>query len=155
MSPARPFNRTPGLGLINLAIFAAFMAVAGVGTLVPALVKDRLPEQFEPLWNAVVGRGDDGWSRLAEPLALASQWAIGLTELAIGALASAAVFSQAQRNGLAKASLGLATALFGLFMVVLFFLHEKDLPKWNQYPAILVWIAATWVLLEREAGPKP
>lgn len=144
--------RLPTLGELNLAIYGAFMLVAGVGSIVPRLVKDRLPEQFRPLWQRLLATPDEEWGIVGEGIAVASQWVIGLSELAAGALAAAAVVVRSRRRMLAHLGLGLGTGLFGSFMLVLFFLHEADLPKWNQYPAILVWIAATWVLLERDAG---
>lgn len=144
--------RLPTLGLINLAIFGLFMITAGIGSIVPQIVKDRLPEQFRPLWQRVLGTPDEEWNIVGEGLAVASQWIIGLTELAAGFIALAALVSVPRRRTLAQLGLGLATGLFGAFMIVLFFLHEAALPKWNQYPAILVWLAATWFLLEYEAG---
>lgn len=153
--------RAPSLGLINLAVFGLFMAVAGIGSIVPHLVRDRLPEQFRPLWRRVLGTPDEEWNIVGESLAVASQWIIGLTELTAGSLGIAAVFAVRRRRPLAHLALSIATALFGTFMLVLFFLHEAALPKWNQYPAILVWLAVTWALLERDAaaatpqGPAP
>lgn len=144
--------KLPSLGVINLGVFGVFMLVAGVGSIVPQIVKDRLPEQFRPLWQRVLGTPDEEWNIVGESIAVASQWIIGMTEIVAGAIGLAAVFVASRRRTLAHISLGLATALFGSFMIVLFFLHEASLPKWNQYPAILVWIAATWFLLEHEAG---
>ena len=141
----------PAIALINLAIFAFFMVTAGVGTLVPPLVKDRLPEQFRPLWQRLLATPDDEWNIVGESIAISTQWAIGLAELSIGALALAALVSPALRPRFANLALCGATALFGTFMLVLFFLHEADLPKWNQYPGLLLWIAATWALLRLPA----
>lgn len=143
--------QTPSLGLINLSIFGAFMLVAGIGSIVPQIVKDRLPDQFRPLWQRVLATPDEEWNIVGESLAVASQWVIGIAELTAGVAGIAAVVVQSRRMTLAKFGLGLATGLFGTFMVVLFFLHEAALPKWNQYPAMFVWIAATWILLERES----
>lgn len=143
--------RLPPLGLINLTVFGVFMLVAGVGSIVPQIVKDRLPEQIRPLWQRVLGTPDEEWNIVGESIAVASQWIIGVTELAAGGIALAGVCVTSRRRVLAHASLALATALFGTFMIVLFFLHEASLPKWNQYPALLVWIAATWFLLEHES----
>ena len=34
-------------------------------------------------------------------------------------------------------------------------MHDKNLPHWDQYPAILTWIGATWlsVYVSDPAGP--
>ncbi|TVQ61860.1 MAG: hypothetical protein EA378_07350 [Phycisphaerales bacterium] len=140
--------RTQTLALINLLVFSLFMCIAGLGSLVPAMVKDRVPDQFTPLWRTILGSNhEDQWQRLPDILAVISQWVIGLAELAIGVVAAIAVVRPKHRLRLASLSLSGAAALFGTFMVVLFFLHAKELPQWNQYPAILVWIAAMWLLL--------
>jgi hypothetical protein len=140
--------RTHTLGLINLIVFSLFMCIAGLGSLVPKLVKDRVPEQFSPLWRTILGSNhEDQWQRLPDTLAVISQWIIGLAELAIGVVAAIAALRPKHRLRLASLSLSGAAALFGTFMVVLFFLHAKDLPQWNQYPAILVWLASIWLLL--------
>ncbi len=144
--------KLPSLGPINLALFSIFMLIAGIGSIVPVLVKDRLTEQFRPLWQRLLATPDDEWGFVGESVAIASQWIIGLTELTAAFLAATALTRPTHRLALAKAALGLATALFGAFMIVLFFLHEASLPKWNQYPAILVWIGLTWILVERDAS---
>jgi len=152
--PEGPFpglTRTPSLGVVNLAVFGCFMLTAGLGSIVPHFVKDRLPDQFRPLWRRVLATPDEEWDLVGETVAVASQWVIGITELTAGALGLFAVFAPRKRIRLAQVGMGLATGLFGTFMVVLFFLHEAELPKWSQYPALLVWIAATWLLLERDA----
>jgi len=40
-------------------------------------------------------------------------------------------------------------------MLVMFAMHDKNLPHWNQYPAILTWIGVTWlsVAFTDPAGP--
>jgi len=143
--------RVPSIGLVNLGVFGLFMLTAGVGSLVPRLVKDRLPDQFRPVWQRLLLMPDEEWSMVGETVAVASQWVIGATEMGAGPLALAAVVWLPRRRELAQIALGTATALFGAFMVVLFLLHEADLPKWNQYPGLLLWIAATWFLIERES----
>jgi len=148
--------KNPSLGVVNLAVFGVFMIVAGFGSIVPNIVVDRMARQFRPLWECVLATPDDEWSMINSSIAIASQWAIGLTELAIGATAIAGVFSPRRRQRLAMLSFCAGTVLFGTFMIVLFFLHEASLPTWNQYPVILVWIAVMQVLLERPvAGYLP
>ncbi|MEN0020238.1 MAG: hypothetical protein AAF747_05085 [Planctomycetota bacterium] len=151
---ARTSVQLPSIGLINLSVFGAFMLVAGVGSLVPSVVRDRLPESFRPLWRSVLTASDSALGPFGEALAVMSQWIIGITEFVAGAAALAAVFVERVRGPLAKLGLGLATSLIGTFMVVLFLLHEPALPKWTQYPPLLVWFAATWLLLEHEAGRR-
>lgn len=146
-----PPHRPPAIALINLAVFGVFMVIAGIGTLVPPLVKDRLPDQIRPLWQRLLAMPDDEWNMVGESVAVTSQWLIGLTEFFAGALALAALIAPTRRTKLAGISLAVGTGLFGTFMAVLFFLHETDLPKWSQYPALLVWIGATWMLLNTSA----
>lgn len=150
------------MGLVQLGVYAVFMLIAGVGSLAPHVVKDRFPEQFRPLWRRLFGQEMDAvladlaqpdaeWQLVPDTLAVASQWVIGLSELTIGGLASGAVvlYVRGRRRAevLAGISLCGGAALFGTFMVVLFYLHEANLPKWNQYPAVLVWIGVVWWLL--------
>lgn len=155
--------RASGVGLVNLCLFGVFMLIAGVGTLVPPVVRDRVPEQIGPLWERVfAGRlggaltGDDGAAaaRLGESLALASQWVIGLTELLVGGLVMLAVVSRRARMPAARAGLMTALALFGTFMIVLFLLHDEDLPRWSKFPGVLAWIGVTWMLVERGGGVR-
>lgn len=143
--------RFTALGVINLAVFGVFMIVAGFGSIVPHIVIDRLTMQFKPLWRRVLFASDEEWSIVGDSFAVASQWVIGITEMTIGVAALAGVFTPKRRLALAQFSLGTATALFGTFMIVLFFLHEAELPKWKQYPAILVWIGVIWFLLNQPA----
>lgn len=145
----------PLIAKVNLVVFSLFMLIAGLGTLIPYLVMDRRPVQFEPLWRALLRTPNEGWSRLPERLATASQWIIGVSELGIGMMAGAAMLFPARRRLFATLSLSGATALFGSFMVTLFLIHDKSLPAWNQYPAILIWIAAIWGMLHWPLSVAP
>jgi hypothetical protein len=80
-------------------------------------------------------------------LAVTSQYVIGGSEAIIGlALLGAAVFPR-RRISLANFGLGYSMGLFMAFMLTMFAMHDKKLPAWNQYPAILAWIGITWLVV--------
>jgi len=82
---------------------------------------------------------------------------IGGSELIIGASLLAAAASPAakeRRRNLANFGLAFATGLFTVFLITMFTMHDKDLPKWNQYPAILTWIGVTWLVVALTDAPR-
>lgn len=93
--------------------------------------------------------------RVVFALAVASQWIIGTTELLAGIGCLVASAWPRRRLSLTNLSCGLSTGLFGTFLLVMFAMHDKNLPQWNQYPAILAWIGVTWlsVYVIDPAGP--
>lgn len=132
-----------------LCVFGLWQIVAGLGTLIPGFVHDRVPNQFIPVmtWFFKAFGAQDPGAATINAAAHISQWIIGLTELVIGAAALLAAFDRARRLALANFSLGLAAGLFGAFLLTMFIMHDKSLPAWNQYPAISAWIGATWLVV--------
>jgi uncharacterized membrane protein YeaQ/YmgE (transglycosylase-associated protein family) len=139
----------PTLPTVMLTVFGLWQIVAGLGTLIPKFVHDRVPNQFVPvmtwLFKAFGSENPDPAS--IKTAAYLSQWVIGLTEIVIGAAALLAAVDRARRLALANFSLGLAAGLFGAFLLTMFMMHDKSLPSWNQYPAICAWIGATWLVV--------
>lgn len=141
-------QRIPTLPAVMLSVFGLWQIVAGLGTLIPGFVHDRVPRQFVPVMEFFfkafgASEPDPASIKFAAHL---SQWIIGLTEIVIGATALAAVAVRSRRLELANFSLGLGTGLFGAFLLTMFIMHDKSLPSWNQYPAISAWIGATWLV---------
>ncbi len=132
-----------------LAVIGGFMVVAACATLVPSFVHDRVPTQFVPVWTFLTEPicGDAPNESVVWALACASQWIIGLSEAAIGASLLAGAFVPRRRRALASFGLAYASGLFGVFLVTMFAMHDKSLPSWNQYPAILAWISVTWLVV--------
>lgn len=136
--------------LVLATVLGCFFLVAGVGSVVPALVKDRYVEQFLPMMVHLFGED----SPLAPVLARASQVVIGLVEFAAGVLFVWGVFDPGRRRVLLGMAYGLMIALMGAFMVVLFALHHYELPKWNQFPAILAMLLLGWYVTHRYEGTR-
>lgn len=130
----------------------AFQLTAAAATLIPSFVHDRVPTQFVPVWRFITQSfGGDGLSdEFIRLLAVMSQVVIGGSELIIGCALIAAAASPVgpRRRQLASFGLAYATGLFTVFLIIMFAMHDKDLPKWNQYPAILTWIGATWLIVD-------
>lgn len=134
---------------VMLALMALFQCAAVFATFIPSFVHDRVPDQFVPVWTFLTTPfyGESPNVAVIQTLALASQWIIGVSEAIISVALGAAAVLPRRRLALAHFGLGYATALFGAFMLTMFAMHDKKLPAWNQYPAILAWIAATWLVV--------
>lgn len=134
---------------VLLAMMACFQLLASLGTLIPSFVKDRVNEQFIPIWEHFLApfTGGQPSEGLLRAMAVLSQWIIGLWELAAGIILLAAIFKPAQRLRLSSAGLGMVFSLYSVFMFTLFGTHDKRLHHWDQYPALLAWIIATWVVI--------
>lgn len=147
----------PTMPCVMTGILGIFLVLAALGTWIPSLVHDRFPKQFTPVWEFFLSVGRDG---PADPGVVAvaariSQYIIGLTELVAGVALLAAVAYAPKRLVLTNFGCGLAAGLFGAFMVTMFIIHDRSLPTWNQYPAILAWIALTWIMASlAEARPE-
>jgi hypothetical protein len=147
----RPIPSPPA---VMLSVLGLFMLTAAFGTWVPGLVHDRVPHQFVPVMHWVLGHvAAEPGEGLVKALAHICQAIIGLVELTGGVVLLAAAFSPARRRPLADFGCGLFLALFGVFMLTMFAMHDKDLPRWNQYPAILAWIGVTWAMTRIPLGP--
>ncbi|MCC5875769.1 MAG: hypothetical protein JJU11_06085 [Candidatus Sumerlaeia bacterium] len=134
------FKYIPSPTIILALVLGVFFLIAGVGSWVPALVKDRYHEQFLPMMVYVFGEE----AAVAPVLAVLSQVVIGIVEVVIGILFVWGVMDPKRRVLLLKGAYGLAILLMGTFMVVLFYLHLYDLPRWNQFPAILAMLLLGW-----------
>ncbi len=140
--------KVPTLPVVMLTVFGVWQVVAGLGTLIPKFVHDRVPKQFIPVMEWFfkafgAAEPDPDTVKLA---AHVCQWIIGLTEIVIGATALGAAALPRKRLELANFSLGLATGLFGAFLLTMFIMHDKTLPAWNQYPSIAAWIGVVWLV---------
>ena len=145
--------RIPGLATVMLFIMGTFHATASIACFVPSFVHDRVPKQFEPVWTFLTRPiyGDHPNQAVIHALAVVSQFVIGSVEALIGLLLLAAAFGPRRRSTFARAALAGATLLYGVFMLTMFAMHDKSLPAWNQYPAILAWIGVTWGIVASEA----
>lgn len=144
-------KKFPGLPGLMLVLTGLFMVAASVGTAVPWLVHDRLNKQFIPVWSWYLGvepGAEVGGA--VNALAVGSQWVITLVELAAGVVLLMASGMPKKRLELANLGLCMMGGLFGAFMLTMFIMHDKSLPAWNQYPAILGWIVVTWGVVMAE-----
>lgn len=142
-------SKVPAFPAVMLAVMGLFQLAAAFAAFVPSFVHDRVPQQFIPVWRFLLrplfgSQPDEG---VVKALALVSQFIIGITEAVIAIVLLAAAFSSAHRPALANLGLGLSAALYGAFMLTMFAMHDKSLPNWNQYPAILAWIGVTWAVV--------
>lgn len=146
--------RVPTLPAVMLGVLGVFQITAAFATFIPSFVHDRVPKQFVPVWTFLTKSiyGDTPNDAVINTLAVASQWVIGVTEAIIGLALLGAVLMPARRLALANFGLGLMIGLFGAFMLTMFAMHDKSLPAWNQYPAILAWAGATWLVVV--SGPR-
>ncbi len=139
----------PTLPTVMLSVYGVWMIVAGLGTLIPKFVHDRFPRQFVPVseffFTAIGGESPD--PDAVRLVARVCQWIIGPLEVLVGVTGLMAAFASTSRLSLANFSLGLGTALFGAFLLVMFIIHDKALVAWNQYPAISAWIGVTWLVV--------
>ncbi|MFO0493527.1 MAG: hypothetical protein ACK51T_13980 [bacterium] len=157
----------PSLPTVMLCVAGLWLVMAAFGTWIPSFVTDRVPKQIIPVttWLFQFFGADTPPPESAERLAPTIkrvahlfQFIIGLTELIAGVAALAAAAMPRQRVTLTNFSMGLATGLFGAFMLTMFAIHSKDLPAWNQYPAILAWFGVTWALVmafPKSQSPQP
>lgn len=151
-------SRVPAFPGVMLAVLGFFQFAAAFAAFVPSFVHDRVPQQFIPVWRFLLRpllgpQPDEG---VVKALAVVSQFIIGITEAVIAVVLLAAAFSSSHRPALANLGLGLAAGLYGAFMLTMFAMHDKSLPNWNQYPAILAWIGVTWAVVNltpRAAAP--
>lgn len=151
-----PRPAVPSLPVVLLVLLGLFMLIAMFGTLVPGFVTDRVPKQFIPVATWFFGffgadvstpEGQERWAGPIKLKAHISQVIIAVTEGIIAVTALAAACMPRHRVPLAHFSIGLATGLFGAFMLTMFAIHSKDLPAWNQYPAIFAWLGVTWLIV--------
>jgi len=151
-----PRLTVPPLPVVLLVLLGLFMLIAMFGTLVPGFVTDRVLKQFVPVstwffefFGADLSTPDDQ-ERWAGPIKLKAhicQVIIAATEGIISITALAAACMPRRRVQLTHFSIGLAMGLFGAFMLTMFAIHSKDLPAWNQYPAIFAWLGITWLIV--------
>ncbi|MCL4741947.1 MAG: hypothetical protein KJZ54_07045 [Phycisphaerales bacterium] len=136
----------PGFAALMLFIIGAFQVTASLACFIPSFVHDRVPKQFEPVWTFLTKPiyGDRPNEGVIHALAVLSQFVIGIVEALIGVVLLVAAFVPKRRRVCAHAGLSGATLLYGTFMLTMFAMHDKSLPAWNQYPAILAWIGVTW-----------
>jgi len=139
-------SRIPSPAIILAFVLGLFFVIAGFGSWIPGLVKDRYHEQFLPMFAYIFGEE----SALVPLLAGLSQVVIGFVELLGGLLFLWGTFDRRNRLFALKAAYGLMLLLMGTFMVVLFWLHLYELPRWAQFPAILAMLLLGWVVTERE-----
>lgn len=147
-------SRIPGVPAVMTGVAGLFMLIAGFGSVIPGFVKDRMPEQFIPIGQWVVGKFTDGPASEGAVMAFAhaSQWIIACTEWAIGLSLLAATFMPSKRLALTNFGVGLFVGLMGAFMIMLFMMHDYNLPRWSQFPAILAWLGVTWMMVSMEAS---
>ena len=141
--------KAPQVSGVMLAVTGLFQAVAALGTLIPSFIDDRVAEQFLPVWRLLLRpiRGDAPDDLLLQALAHGSQWLIGASEVVIAISLFGAAFLRRRRLAWANFGLGYAYALFGVFMVVMFALDDKSLPKWHMHLAVLTWLGVTWLIV--------
>lgn len=149
-------SRIPGVPAVMTGVAGLFMLIAGFGSVIPSFVKDRMPEQFIPIGQWVIGRFTDGPApeNAVMIFAYASQYIIACTEWAIGISLLAATFMPRKRLALTNFGVGLFIGLIGAFMITMFAMHDYNLPRWNQFPAILAWLGVTWMVVSMESSQK-
>lgn len=153
MRIAQKFN-CPGVGTVLLGTQGVFFLAAALVTLIPSLGHDRVPKQFIPVWSFLLDPfyAEEPNQSLVKFIAVASQLIIGVSEAAIGWLLMVAAFVRSRRTQLARLGLGYGIGLFGTFMLTMFIMHDKNLPAWNQYPAILAMFGVTWMIVRSESA---
>lgn len=146
--------------VVLLCAMGVFQITASFACFIPSFVHDRVPEQFIPVWAFLIRPfyGESPNEAVVLWLARSSQVIIGVSEAVIGVSLLAAAFMPSRRRGLADFGLGFAAGLYMAFMLTMYAMHDKSLPNWNQYPAILAWITLTWIVVEldaRRGGGRP
>jgi hypothetical protein len=150
----------PSIGTVSLGMTAMFQGVAAAGTFFPSFVHDRVEMQFKLVWRFLLGvetAASSDAAPLADFLARASQLIIGGCEAVIALALLAAMLSprgSSRRLHLANFGLALGVGLFSTFLIVLFAMHDSSLPKWNQYPSIIAWFGATWLIVSVTERPS-
>lgn len=138
----------PSAPAVMTCVLGLFMVIASLGTVLPGFVHDRVPKQFTPVCNWMLSQFiHEPGETLVLIFARLSQVIIAVTELTIGVVMLAATFIPARRLVLTNLGVGLSMGLFGTFMLTMFAMHDKSLPAWNQYPAMLSWLGATWLVV--------
>lgn len=131
--------------LASLVVLAVFAIAAGLGNWFTGFIMDRHTYQYLPLMQVVLpGVAESVQSFVAH---LVRFWC-GLVECTAGLLLLVGIFRTSLRRVAIDWGCAVLVAQFGLCLMVVFLLHhvpELTLPQWNQYPAILVWILATWM----------
>ena len=132
-----------------LTITGLFQAVAALGTLIPSFIDDRVLEQFIPVWKWLARPiyGDAPNESVVRALAYVSQYVIGASEAMIAILLLGAAFLPARRQAWANFGLSYAYCLFGVFMVTMFAMDDKNMPKWYMHLVVLTWIGVTWLVV--------
>jgi len=141
--------RVPRVPAVLLAVAGLFQAVAALGTFIPSFIDDRVVEQFIPVWKLVVGpiQGEAPNESLIRAVAYVSQFLIGGSEVVIAIALLGAAFLPQRRLAWANFGLGYACGLFGIFMIVMFALDDKSLPKWPMHLGVLTWLGVTWLIV--------
>ncbi|HRQ73953.1 MAG TPA: hypothetical protein PLU35_13085 [Phycisphaerales bacterium] len=139
----------PGVAGVMLFTMGAFQGAAAFACFIPAFVHDRVPDQFVPVWRFLTRPlfGDAPNEAVINALAVASQIIIGSTEAFVAAMLIGAAFIPRRRVVMARAGLSASMLLYTAFMLTMYAMHDKSLPNWNQYPAILAWIGVTWTVV--------
>lgn len=142
-----------------LAVTALFQGVAACGTLIPSFIDDRVTEQFIPVWKLLMRPiyGDAPNESLVRALAYISQAVIGSSEVVITIVLLGAALVPRRRLAWANFGLGYASVLFGVFMITMFAVDDRNLPRWTQHLAVLTWLGVTWLIValtdQRSAAP--
>lgn len=141
-------KRIPAVPTIMLAIFGMWGLLASYVTFDPDFAVDRVNQQLIPVsqWIVLIFN-DSADPKSLSALARVFQVIIGAVEATWGLTCLLAVFWRRHRLMLTNLGLGLATGMFGSFLLMMFAMHDKELPAWNQYPAIFAWIGVTWIMI--------
>jgi hypothetical protein len=141
--------KVPQVPTVMLAVMGLFQAVAALGTWIPSFIDDRVVEQFIPVWTLVLRpiQGETPREPLVRALAYSSQFLIGTSEVVIAIALLGAAFAPRRRLVWANFGLTLSTGLFGAFMITMFAVDDKVLPKWHMYLGVLTWIGVTWLIV--------
>ncbi|MCW5933602.1 MAG: hypothetical protein KIT45_04775 [Fimbriimonadia bacterium] len=134
---------------LMLLMLGCFNLLSALGTFVPSFVKDRVNKQFIPVWENLLSplSGGQPSESAVRNLAVISQWIIGTWELVMGCFLIAAAFLPARRVPFSNVGLGMALAIFSVFTFVTFGTHDERLPHWDQYPQLMIWVAAVWIVV--------
>ncbi len=145
--------KVPTVPTVMLASMGVFQVTAAFASFVPGFVHDRVPKQFVPTWAFLTKPiyGETPNESVIMLLARLSQFIIGISEAIIGVCLLIAACVPARRMALANFGLCYGIGLFSAFMITMFAMHDKSLPAWNQYPAILAWMGVTWLVVAAEA----
>ncbi len=131
------------------AVAGLFQVVAALGTLIPSFIDDPVSEQFMPVWKWLTQPiyGDVPNESVVKALAYVSQVIIGASEAIIAFVLLGAAFLPARRQTWANFGLSYAYVLFGVFMVTMFAMDDKNMPKWYMHLAVLTWLGVTWLVV--------